>query len=527
MGRQVAGDSFLRGYAKHGTKQAFTCYAATQEHAAVFKEQVKGVRPGAETRWVPFPRLREIQEIGCLFYPSPGISKLAWQRRAVGQNAFSLCGLTHTISSARALDDLLALLSGPVQAWDAVILTSTAVRDAVTKLLQPHAEYLQDRLGASRFPLPQFPVIPLGVDAEQFAPSGAARARWRQRLGIGEEDVAVLYMGRLSFHAKAHPFPMYAALQKASTETGKRIHLIQAGWFASEPIEHIFRSAMAQQAPGVVSHILDGRSPEVRETIWSAADIFCSLADNIQETFGLSPVEAMAAGLPCVVSDWNGYKDSVRHGIDGFMVPTFVPPVGLATDVAQRYAADLDDYDMYIGRVSQVTVVDIEAAASAFKVLMENPITRRSMGAAAMERARTVFDWSRIIPRYERLWEELGHLRAGHRESAARRPSHDFNLIQPDPLRLFGHYASATVSYESRVELGEGHLHDVLRNPLAQLGLQLLATQQELEHIFAELEARRTASAQELVAGLAEPRRAIALRSLMWLAKFGLIRIQP
>ena len=40
-----------------------------------------------------------------------------------------------------------------------------------------------------------------------------------------------------------------------------------------------------------------------------------SLADNIQETFGLTPVEAMAAGLPCVMSDWDGYRDTVRDGV--------------------------------------------------------------------------------------------------------------------------------------------------------------------------------------------------------------------
>jgi len=29
------------------------------------------------------------------------------------------------------------------------------------------------------------------------------------------------------------------------------------------------------------------------------------------ETFGLTPIEAMAAGLPCLVSDWDGY---MGHG---------------------------------------------------------------------------------------------------------------------------------------------------------------------------------------------------------------------
>jgi glycosyltransferase involved in cell wall biosynthesis len=33
----------------------------------------------------------------------------------------------------------------------------------------------------------------------------------------------------------------------------------------------------------------------------------------------------MAAGIPVVVSDWDGYKDTVRDGVDGFRIPTFKP----------------------------------------------------------------------------------------------------------------------------------------------------------------------------------------------------------
>ena len=42
----------------------------------------------------------------------------------------------------------------------------------------------------------------------------------------------------------------------------------------------------------------------------------------MQESFGLTPIEAMAAGLPRVISDWDGYRDSVNDGEDGFLIRT-------------------------------------------------------------------------------------------------------------------------------------------------------------------------------------------------------------
>ena len=39
-----------------------------------------------------------------------------------------------------------------------------------------------------------------------------------------------------------------------------------------------------------------------------ASNLVLSLVDNIQETFGLSIAEAMAAGRPVVASNWNGYE---------------------------------------------------------------------------------------------------------------------------------------------------------------------------------------------------------------------------
>ena len=53
--------------------------------------------------------------------------------------------------------------------------------------------------------------------------------------------------------------------------------------------------------------------------LYQAADVF--VFPSLIETFGIVIVEAMAAGLPIIVSDAPGCRDVVRHGEDGMMVP--------------------------------------------------------------------------------------------------------------------------------------------------------------------------------------------------------------
>ncbi len=136
------------------------------------------------------------------------------------------------------------------------------------------------------------------------------------------DEVAVLFAGRLTFHAKAHPLPMLLGLERARAASGQAVALVVFGQFPNDAIAAAFREEAALFAPSVRLVVLDGADPANGPRAWAAADVFTSLSDNIQETFGLTPVEAMAAGLPCVVSDWDGYKDTVRDGVDGFRVPT-------------------------------------------------------------------------------------------------------------------------------------------------------------------------------------------------------------
>lgn len=387
MGRNAAGESFLRGFLTHSTAHEFWVQVQKPEHAQHFAQTVQAFGRSEPVKAVYPHSLAALAQPGVVYHPGPGIGAHAFQRAAFGHGSWSLTGITHTTASSAAMDALVELITAPVQPWDAVICTSTAVKNNVERLLQAQADYLKDRLGITRLVLPQLPAIPLGIHTQDFAFTEAQKAAARQTLGVDAHSLVVLFMGRLSFHAKAHPLAMYQALEAAAQATGKSVVLIECGWHANEFIEKAYADAARLACPSVRLITLDGRKAEDRQTAWTSADIFCSLSDNIQETFGLAPIEAMAAGLPVVVSDWDGYRDTVRDGIDGFRIPTLMPRAGLGGDLALRHALEIDTYDMYCGHSCMLVAVDVAATTQAFIRLFESPQLRRQMGEAGRERA--------------------------------------------------------------------------------------------------------------------------------------------
>ena len=197
---------------------------------------------------------------------------------------------------------------------------------------------------------------------------------------------------------------------------------------------------------------------------WCSADIFCSLVDNIQETFGITPVEAMASGLPVIVSDWDGYKETVRDGVDGFRIPTAAPSHEVDQGFHLQYASKVIDYDTYLGLTSLQISVCLNSAKDAFKRL-EDPKLRKKMGENGRRRVIESFDWKVIIPQYESLWRKLNVIRTDFSKDARLVSSHPCPS-RPDPFQLFEHYPTRLISMSSLLSIFS------LRNlPLAFMNL--------------------------------------------------------
>jgi glycosyltransferase involved in cell wall biosynthesis len=530
MGRQVAGEGFLKGFARHADVERLYCYAPRREQADHFDAAVKGSGNTRPVQWLNEIDARSPAAAGTLYLPDPSVSLHAWRRRHFDQRLYSIAGITHTTASGGVMDWISGLQLSPAQEWDALICTSTAVKQTVGFVLDAQAEFLGARLGAQKFPRPQLPIIPLGIDTEAFTPNEAGRAEGRAALGIGAEDIVVLFVGRLSFHAKAHPLPMYLGLERVARATpGRKIHLLQAGWFANDFIANAFKSGAAAFCPSVRCVFVDGRNAAARNQAWQVADIFTSLSDNIQETYGLAPVEAMAAGLPSVVTDWNGYRDTIRDGVDGMRVPTIMPPPGWSDDLADRHANQIDNYDHYCGFTSQFVAVDPEACAAAYARLADDPALRRQMGAAARERAVAQFDWRVVINRYQQLWAELAERRRSAPESVPRTAGQPVQPTRADPYQAFASYATSALGPKDVIELAPGAtpatFDDVTSSALIAFAKAVNPPAAEMHRLLETLKDGNRSVAQLAQEGSREG-QALRARSLLWLAKLGLVKIR-
>lgn len=410
-GRRMAGDSFIRGWFRHAAVDEFVALTHGPSDEAAFRalaEDCGATKPVRVARLEYTPAMRPL---GTVFFSGPNFATEVWRREVWGMASHSVCGITHTISTKPVMEGAWHLRTAPQAEWDAIICTSRAVKAAVTLQMDLIDGFLARRFGGALPARLQLPVIPLGIDSAAFQPDAAAGLALRERLGIAAEDVVALVIARLSPHEKFDPLPLFLAMQQAQHESGTRLHLMVYGSYPDSYSRQVFETGARALMPAVSMHHLDHEGPALRLAALSAAQMFLFPIDNLQESFGIAPVEAMAAGLPVVASDWDGLRDTVSDDV-GIRIRT----LGLAAEhvagTALRYHGGTDNYIQYLSQISAMTQVDVGQMAQAIRGLMLNPDLRARMGKAGQKRAQTLFDWAAVVPQMQDLFAELGAIRA-------------------------------------------------------------------------------------------------------------------
>ena len=192
-------------------------------------------------------------------------------------------------------------------------------------------------------------------------------------------------------------------------------------------MQQLWETAAQQLAPTLPVHWIPGREDHLAGPVRWAADVFVSLSDNPQETFGITPLEAMAAELPCLVSDWDGYRESVVQpgeigAATGFRVTTRLVE-GLGAAEAKGMLLEQLDYPRAVGQVAQGIAVDLDQFKAHLSTLLNQPLMRSEMGRAGRARVQQHYHWRTVINQWRDLLPELTQRReAAHRDSRTTPP---------------------------------------------------------------------------------------------------------
>jgi glycosyltransferase involved in cell wall biosynthesis len=447
MGRSVANAGFLDALLRRDPFDAYHFFLGGGARGLERFLQERHPRTARRCRVLPRTALPEalarqnyhcFHLSDCINYPA----HLARLRNAVGRRAFPITGVTHSLSYARYAAAFLAQLWAGCTPRDCVVATSRTGREVVRGFFASLRQHYG--LDPHAFPGPEVARIPLGVDPQALAPAAPEeRKRLRTAMGLGPDQVMLLVLGRISHFSKLDALPLLRALQRllAAGTPPERLCLVLAGWMAPEDDLPGTLQALARNLK------LDLRliaSPEdaAKLDLYRAADIFVSPVDNAQETFGLTILEAGCMGLPVVASDYDGYRDLVRHGETGLLVPTLGPE---ATDLADALSGVLYDNQHHL-LLAQQTCVDVPGLARALETLSADGDLRARMGRAGRQRVLARYSWDRVVEQYLTLWKELND-RPCDLESL-RAESHPLHAPH---ARVFGSYPSQLLSPDLRV----------------------------------------------------------------------------
>jgi glycosyltransferase involved in cell wall biosynthesis len=161
---------------------------------------------------------------------------------------------------------------------------------------------------------------PYCVDTTPFTCDESARTEQRratrQQLGIEDDELAVLFSGKLS--ARKGPDLLVEAGRALQTRTSRRIVVVFLG--SGEMSDAL--AERAARTPRVAVRLVGFRNQSRLSPYYHAADLM-ALPSRYSETWGLVVNEALHHGLPCVVSESVGSApDLVESGMTGEVAET-------------------------------------------------------------------------------------------------------------------------------------------------------------------------------------------------------------
>ncbi len=184
--------------------------------------------------------------------------------------------------------------------------------------------------------------IPCGFDKDEFVPLD--KRECALRVGVDPDEKIILQLGRMV------PRKGVDNVIRGTAELLRKkplpVRLLVVGGESDEPCPiktpEIGRLQAIAREEGIEDRVTftGRRNRDQLKYYYNAADIFVSTP--WYEPFGITPLEAMACGVPVVGANVGGIKYSVEHDGTGFLVPPDEPGI-----LAERMLEILDDEQTY------------------------------------------------------------------------------------------------------------------------------------------------------------------------------------
>lgn len=147
----------------------------------------------------------------------------------------------------------------------------------------------------------------VGIDTKKYQLVNVDKIKIRKSLGISSEDIVLITMGDL-IDRKNYT----ASINSIAKAKNKKLHFLICG--KGPKLEALQKLARDLEVENQI-HFLGFRS-DIPELL-SISDVF--LFTTFQEGLPRSMMEAMSAGLPCIVSRIRGNLDLIQEGVGGFL----------------------------------------------------------------------------------------------------------------------------------------------------------------------------------------------------------------
>ena len=222
-------------------------------------------------------------------------------------------------------------------------------------------------------------ITPFGVDTEKFRPMGGERS---EAVTIGIVKALEPKYG-VEYLLRAFSLLNKRLIREGRMPSGGLRLEIYGGGSQLEALRALAVELGILEQTRFNGHVIHSKVPEVL----SGFDIFCAPSVSDSESFGVAAVEAMACGLPVVVSDVDGFREVVRDRETGFIV----------------------------------TRRDYVSLSNKLHVLTLDPELRRRMGEAGRAHVIAHYQWQDCVAAMEKALEETAFIETALKKTAAKR----------------------------------------------------------------------------------------------------------